>query len=95
MNLNAQDKNHWTALHHLVAPLDYGTYDNIEILKMLVDNGANLNAVDEMEMKPLDQALMRGAHKLSKAIQKLLKIPLTQWVRLTKSSGDPSGALQV
>ncbi|KAL3874859.1 hypothetical protein ACJMK2_037816 [Sinanodonta woodiana] len=70
-DLNAKDSQGWTVVHHIVCPLEYGTYDNDEILFVLHNAGASINQKDHVGLSPLDHALIRGAVKLANLLQKL------------------------
>ena len=83
VNLDARDQQGWCAIHHLVCPLEYGTYDNVRLLALLAGAGANITAADSAGLTPLDYAFIRGAPALVKAIQKLMGRPKADWV-----SGD-------
>ena len=74
------DQQGWTVIHHLVSPIEYGTYDNVHLLKILVDAGAPLQQKDNAGLTPLDYALLRGATQLAKAMQKLLGKDKKTWV---------------
>ena len=80
VDMHATDAQGWTAIHHLVAPLDYGSYDNVEMLKILYDNHTNIWEKDHAGLTALDYALIRGVTKLAKAIQKLMRKNIKDWV---------------
>ncbi len=80
IDLTAVDSQGWSILHHVVSPMNYGTYDNVMLLKMLINAGAPLQQQDNAGLTPLDYALIRGAPKLAKAIQKLLGRKKEEWV---------------
>ena len=80
VDLGASDVQGWTVIHHVVSPMAIGTYDNVLILKLLVDAGADINAKDKAGLAPLDYALIRGAPKLAKALQTLMEKPQDKWV---------------
>ncbi|XP_052057851.1 poly [ADP-ribose] polymerase tankyrase-like isoform X2 [Mytilus californianus] len=69
VRLNATDSQGWTAVHHLVCPLDYGTFDNEEILFVLAKVGADIQTKDNAGLSPLDHALIRGATQLARRLQ--------------------------
>ena len=71
VNLNAADSQGWTVIHHLVSPLEYGTFDNEELLYVLFKAGASLNEKDAAGLTPLNRALICGAVKLSQMLQRL------------------------
>ncbi|XP_064623807.1 poly [ADP-ribose] polymerase tankyrase-like [Lineus longissimus] len=86
VDLTVQDDQAWTVIHHLASPLEVGSYDNLEMLKILVDNGAPLTEKDRAGLTALDCALNNGATKLSKGIQKLLAIEKEKWEKPTYQS---------
>ncbi|XP_074658150.1 poly [ADP-ribose] polymerase tankyrase-like [Tubulanus polymorphus] len=92
VDLNVQDKQGWTVIHHLVCPLDDGTYDNVELLKLLVENGAVMNTKDRNGLTPLDYALIKGASNLAKGLQKLAGIKKDKW---DKPSVEPLGVTEI
>lgn len=69
VNMNAADSQGWTAVHHLVCPLEYGTFDNEEMLFVLAKVGADIQKKDNAGLSPLDHALIRGATKLARRLQ--------------------------
>lgn len=71
VNLKAADHQGCTVLHHLVKPLSYGCFENVRLLKALVDAGAAIDAKDHSGKTPLDLARQHGATKLTIALQKL------------------------
>ena len=81
VDVNVVDIQGWTVIHHLVCPINHGTYDNVRLLKMLVDAGAPVQRQDKAGLAPLDYALIRGAPNLAKAIQKLQGKKRDTWVR--------------
>ncbi|XP_060068797.1 poly [ADP-ribose] polymerase tankyrase-like [Ylistrum balloti] len=69
VDLNATDCQGWTVIHHLVCPLDYGTYDAEEILYVLWKAGADVLKKDNAGLSPLQHSLIHSASKLSKRLQ--------------------------
>lgn len=45
--LQLRDKDGKTPVHHVVQPLPFGSYENVEILKILIQNGMNINDKDK------------------------------------------------
>ena len=64
-NLEAKDNNKWTVTHHLVSPMNYGTYDNEEIFYVLNKVGTPLATENGKGETPLKMALKIGAVKLA------------------------------
>lgn len=69
VNVNATDHQGWTVVHHLVCPLDYGTFDAEEILYVLWKAGADVLKKDNAGLSPLQHSLIHSASKLSKRLQ--------------------------
>lgn len=46
-----------TAVHLVVKPLGFGSFENLEILKMLHEHGFDLNIRDNEQKTPLDHAM--------------------------------------
>ena len=74
VNLDAADLQGWTVIHHLVSPLEYGTFDNEELLYVLYKVGASLNEKDAAGLTPLNRALICGAVKLAQMLQRLQNV---------------------
>ena len=72
--MNATDTQGWTAIHHLVAPLEFGTFDEVDMLNILVGAGADHDKKDNAGLTPLDHALIKGASKLAAELQNLAKV---------------------
>jgi ankyrin repeat protein len=54
---NVQDEQGKTALHHVVSPLDYGSYENVALLTMLLKAGADPNVKDNQGIPHFYQQL--------------------------------------
>ena len=72
MSLNATDASGRTALHHLKGPLRLGSFENVEIMKLLVDNGADINKRDNDSFLPIECYIADGAAKLHKAMKSFM-----------------------
>ncbi|XP_029642629.1 poly [ADP-ribose] polymerase tankyrase isoform X2 [Octopus sinensis] len=83
VNLNYTDNDGRTVLHHLVCPLEYGTYDNDEILYVLFKAGAPLEYEDTAGLSPLKHTLMNGAPRLARMLQKLTNVERDKWEKPT------------
>ena len=58
----------------------FGSYENVRVLKMLVDAGAPLQLADKNGKTCLHLALANGLTTLAKAIQKLIGKQPKTWV---------------
>lgn len=61
-------------MHHLVSPLDYGTFDDEEVLFVLAKVGAPLNTENKQGETPLKMALRIGAKSMATRLQTLLDV---------------------
>ena len=84
VNVRARDNQGWSVLHHLVSPLAFGTYDSVRMLRILYDAGSRalLKMQDGAGLTALDYSLIKGAPKLSQAIQQLKGIEEEHRVRV-------------
>ncbi|XP_055957133.1 poly [ADP-ribose] polymerase tankyrase [Patella vulgata] len=76
----------WNVIHHVVASLDYGTFDNEELIYILAKAGASVTQKDKAGLSPLDHALIRGAPKSAAMIQKLMEIPEEKYEKPSKGT---------
>ncbi|XP_045173685.2 poly [ADP-ribose] polymerase tankyrase-like [Mercenaria mercenaria] len=74
VDLTVKDKFGWTVIHHLVSPLDYGTFDDEEILFVLAKAGAPLDTENKQGETPLKMALRIGSQKVATRLQALLNV---------------------
>lgn len=58
-NLNVKDSNGKTAVHLVVSPVEYGSYENVEILELLAKHGADLNVKDSNGKTPMHYACLQ------------------------------------
>ena len=79
-NLNLQDINGYTLIHHVVMATDSTSYDNVRMLMILINAGASHAIKDKKGMIALEYALENGVAQLSKALQKINKKPINKWV---------------
>lgn len=75
LDLSAVDKVGRSVVHHVVCPLQTGTYDSEEIVYVLSRAGARLDLADKAGETPLQLALKTGAVKLAARLQALLSVP--------------------
>lgn len=57
---HAKDLNGKSPIHHVVLPLEFGSYENLEILKLLIPL-FDYNTLDNKGLTPLDYALIFDA----------------------------------
>ena len=90
VNLDATDSQGWTVIHHIVSPLEYGTYDNQELLYVLYKAGASLGTKDAAGLTPLNRALICGAVKLAEMLQRLQNVEpdkMVNTIRISQCKG--------
>ncbi|KAK3092730.1 hypothetical protein FSP39_006660 [Pinctada imbricata] len=90
VNVNATDTQGWTVLHHLVSPLDVGTFDNVELLNILVKVGADHQKKDNAGLSPLSHALIKGAVRLAQELQTLANVEKDKMEKPTYSKASES-----
>ena len=64
------DKEGRTIVHHIVCPLDFGSYENVDMLEFLAPK-ANFNAEDKKGVTPLGYASQQQSGKLSAVLTKM------------------------
>ena len=80
IKINQTDKKGHSAVHYLINSSEHVSYDNVRILMLLVKAGANIKMKDKKGNTALTLALQYGVVELSKALQKLDKVPVKKWV---------------
>ncbi|XP_033735456.1 poly [ADP-ribose] polymerase tankyrase-like [Pecten maximus] len=93
VDLNATDHQGWTVIHHLVCPLDYGTYDAEEILYVLWKAGADVLKKDNAGLSPLQHSLIHSASKLSKRLQMIAGVEESKMEKPTLVTQDVRDSL--
>jgi len=54
VDLNKQDsKRGFTAVHYAIDPTEFGSYENVALLKLLASKGANINLQDNKKRSPM------------------------------------------
>lgn len=61
MDKDLQDKHGKTHAHLVVNPLEYGSFENEQILQDLYDAGYDLNQKDSQGKTPLDYAKLQAS----------------------------------
>ena len=69
VNIDATDPQGMTAFHHCVFSLNFGSFDNGDLVKLLMSAHGNPLKADMKGELPKDSALMRGAARISEALQ--------------------------
>ncbi|XP_076464084.1 poly [ADP-ribose] polymerase tankyrase-like isoform X2 [Babylonia areolata] len=82
IRLNDTDPQGMTAFHHTVFSLDFGSFDNGEVIKVLVAAGGIPNKPDMKGEMPKDLALMAGATRIYSAL--MLTNEITEKLTLTE-----------
>nr|XP_042896391.1 poly [ADP-ribose] polymerase tankyrase isoform X4 [Parasteatoda tepidariorum] len=82
VNLAAQDSKGWTVIHHLVDPLPDYCYANCVMLNFLAEMGASLDTVNAAGESPLQMASRLKRDILVTALERLLKTPDNQKIKL-------------
>ncbi|XP_070180050.1 poly [ADP-ribose] polymerase tankyrase-like isoform X2 [Littorina saxatilis] len=70
LDIDIADPQGMTAFHHAVFSLEYGSFDNGEIIKLLIAAKGNPSKPDMKGELPKDSALMRGALRIYEALQR-------------------------
>ena len=73
--LSNQDDNCRTVLHHVTRPVNWGYWENAEILKILIEKGASASAEDVKGKSALDYALEGGSGRLANILQEFRNVP--------------------
>ncbi|XP_071963816.1 poly [ADP-ribose] polymerase tankyrase-like [Antedon mediterranea] len=74
VNLNATDSKARNVIHHVVHSNEEGTYQNVQMLELLVSVGASLDQKDVNGKTPLDYAMNVRSTEMTAAIQTLKKV---------------------
>lgn len=45
-HFNYKTPNGWNSLNYVIRPLEYGSYENVDLFKLLCDSGADIHSVD-------------------------------------------------
>ncbi|KAJ3037243.1 hypothetical protein HDV00_001875 [Rhizophlyctis rosea] len=71
VDVNATDINGQTVLHHIVTPRETASFENVELLKLVVEKGADLQRADMDGQRPIDCAWKQWSKKMYKALLEL------------------------
>lgn len=73
-----QDQFGNSSMHYAVWTLPYGSFENVKILRLLIDNGFSHSIKDKAERTPLDLALMQESGKMAAVFRDMgIEMPTT------------------
>ena len=84
-----QPENGRTAVHVCVKPFEFGSFENVKILRSLNDAGFDLSAKDGTNRTPLDYAMEQDSKVMAKELCKLLEARVDYSVSLRRNSVTP------
>ncbi|KAH3758814.1 WGR domain protein [Pelomyxa schiedti] len=70
-SMNLQDILGKTVLHHCVNPLRFGSYENVEMLKYLIQHGADPRIPDKAGFTPVHYSNLQGDKRMLRAFSEL------------------------
>ena len=71
LNTNAQDKAGKSAVHYVINPVRYGSFENLEILRLLNQQNYNLELKDSQGQSPAYYASLQESGVMLKELAKL------------------------
>lgn len=71
LDMHMKDMKGWTYIHHVVCPLEIGSYENAEILDKLVANGADLSLPDNEGHTPYYYACRQRSGVMKEELERL------------------------
>lgn len=71
LDLTCVDDKGWSYVHHAVCPLDLGSYENVEILKLLANAKVELTKPDNEDHTPFYYACKQQSGTMKAALKKL------------------------
>jgi len=71
LDLNAQDEEGRTVIHHAIAPMDVASFENVPLLKKLAEAGADLHIKDNAGHTPAYYACLQNSGKMLAALREL------------------------
>ena len=81
--------NGQTAVHVCVKPLGFGSYENVNILQSLAENGFDLGAMDAERKTALDYAMEQDSKVMAREICRLMNASADMSVSLRRNSITP------
>lgn len=79
-----------SAVHVCVSPLGFGSYENVEILRLLKQAGLDLNARDTSGKTALDYAMAQDSKVMAKELCTLLQTNADLSISLRRKSITPA-----
>jgi len=73
LNTDAQDKAGKSAVHYVINPVRYGSYENVEILRLLHQQNYNLELKDSHGQSPAYYASQQESGVMLKELAKLTR----------------------
>jgi len=62
--MNIQDKSGKTVVHYVVNPLEFGSWENVDMLRLLIQSGADPRIPDNDGKTPIYYAHLQGSRKM-------------------------------
>ena len=87
-----QPENGRTAVHVCVKPFEFGSFENVKILRSLHGAGFDLGAKDCNGRTPLDYAMEQDSKVMAKELCKLLGARVDYSVSLRRNSVTPAAS---
>ena len=87
-----QPENGRTAVHVCVKPFEFGSFENVKILRSLNDAGFDLSAADGNNRTPLDYAMEQDSKVMAKELCRLLEARVDYSVSLRRNSMTPAAS---
>ena len=72
--MNSKDNEGKTAVHYVVNPIGFGSYENVEILVQLHQHGYKLDLKDNSGQTPLDYANQQSSGVLASKLSDFLNL---------------------
>ncbi|CAG9315884.1 unnamed protein product [Blepharisma stoltei] len=69
LDINHSDKKGRNAAHYAVQPLEYGSYENIDILKLLISSKINAGKFDNEGWSPFCLAALQRSRRMAKLLE--------------------------
>ncbi|KAJ3055438.1 hypothetical protein HK097_010471 [Rhizophlyctis rosea] len=87
-DLNTTDVNGKTVVHYVVSPRDTASFENVQLLKLIVNAGADVELADGDGKKPIYYAWKQWSKKMYKALLELGAADLSEEEKADNISSD-------